>query len=123
MSCTVPLAVQYRTYQGVEYYDGVFAQMGLLDYFDERGISDVLGMTITPKVTPNQHTGIMLVARRLLFYARRFRRADVRVISIDVTVESPTIRGFREPEKMNGLLYSNGYAVARQYLLNQQASQ
>ena len=121
MSCAIPLIVQYRTYQGVEYYDGVFAQMGFLDYFDERGISDVLGITIVPGPMSSNHTGMMLVVHSLLLRAGRLRDPDARIISIDIPVDSPTIQGFRDPEKTHGILYNKGYATALQYLVKKRA--
>ena len=121
MSCAIPLVVQYRMYQGAEYYDGVFAEMGFLDYFDERGIADVLGITIVPRPIPTRRTGIMLVVHSLLSRAGRLRDPDARVISIDIPLESPGIRGFQEPGKMNGILYNKGYATALQYLVKRQA--
>ena len=122
MSCTIPLILQYRTYQGAEYYDGVFAQMGLLDYFDERGITDVLGITIVPRPIPSRHTGMMLVVYSLLLHACRHRTPDARVLFIEVAVESPGIRGFGDSEKINSILYSTGYAAAIQHLVKQRAA-
>ena len=117
MSCTVPLVMQYRSYQGAEYYDGVFSQMGFLDYFDARGISNVLGITMVPGPIPSTHSGIVLVVHSLLVRASRIRPADPRVISIAIPYDSPGIHGFPDPDKINGILYNTGYAIALEYLL------
>ena len=118
MACTVPLMIQYRKYQNIAYYDGIVADMNLLDYFDTRGITGVLGLTYISNQQVGAQSGIELVLFGILARASRRRSPDRRIVVINVPMCMPGLDGFANQDSSNAKMCQIGFYAMHQHLTN-----